>query len=303
MTQESEPVVYVNGEFQPSRAASVSVFDHGLLYGDGVFDTMFASYGYIFKLDQHIARLSRSMRAVRLEIAISLDALRDAVVETVARNGLRSAYIKVLVTRGVSPEPLLDPRECTPTLIIFARPYLSLADPEKLGSGLHAKVVSIRRVDMQALDPRIKSLNYLNLVLARMEAYAAGCDEALLLDSDGNVCEAPGYNVFVVKDGRLTTPATGILEGITRETVLELCEQVGIPSEIRSVAPYELAVADEVFLSSTAGGLVPISRVDGQPVGLGRPGPVIAELLREYDTLQESGKCGTPVTTSLPADS
>jgi len=296
VTEPVRSVVYVNGKYRPSEEATISVFDHGLLYGDGVFDTMFASYGYIFKIDQHLARFARSLRAIRLEIPTPIADLRRAVIDTVARNGLNNAYIKVVATRGISAEPLLDPRGCTPTVIIFARPYLSLADPAKVSTGLHAKVTSIRRVGMQALDPRIKSLNYLNLVLARMEAYAAGCDEALLLDDHGYVCEAPGYNVFLVREGHVVTPAYSILEGITRETVLELSAELDIPSEIRAVSPYELAVADEVFLTSTAGGLVPITRVDGQAVGSGKPGPIFSQLTRAYDALQESGRFGTQIT-------
>ena len=294
-TAVSTNVVYVNGQFVPAGEASVSVFDHGLLYGDGVFDTMFATYGYIFKLPEHLARFRRSLRAVRLDLPVPLNTLPDVIVETVARNGLRDAYIKIVATRGVSPEPLLDPRNCTPTLIVFARPYLSLAGAGKKETGLSTKLTTTQRIGHLALDSRIKSLDYLNLVLAKLEAVSAGADEALLLDDQGLVCEAPGYNLFVVRDGRLITPQRSILEGITRETVFELAAELGIPAENAPVAPYDLFVADEAFLTSTAAGLIPVTRVDGAPIGDGRPGPVFRRLDAAYDDLQRSGRHGTPI--------
>jgi branched-chain amino acid aminotransferase len=288
-------LVWINGELKPTDQAMISVFDHGLLYGDGVFDTMFATYGYIFKLRQHMERFSRSLRATRMALPIPEADLEGVVRDTVAANGLRDAYIKVVATRGVSPEPLLDPRNTTPTLIIFVRPYLSLAGAGKKETGLSTKLTSIQRVGHSALDPRVKNLNYLNLVLAKFEAINANADEALLLDEEGFVCEAPGYNMFVVRDGVVLTPERGVLEGITRETVLELCVDLGIPTVIKSVAPFDLFVADEIFLSSTAAGLVPVTRVDGALIADGRPGSIFRRLDAAYDELQRSGRHGTPV--------
>jgi branched-chain amino acid aminotransferase len=288
-------VVSLNGTLVASEAAVVSVFDHGLLYGDGVFDTMFASYGMIFRLADHLARFRRSLRAIRLTLPIPEQRLEAEILRTVAANGLRDAYIKVVATRGVSAEPLLDPRACAPTLIVFARPYLSLVDPSRRDLGISAKVTSIRRIGLPALDPRIKSLDYLNLVLGKLEAIAAGADEALLLDDDGLVCEAPGYNVFVVRGGTVVTPDRSVLEGITRATVLELCRELDIPAAPAPVAPYDLLTADEVFLSSTAGGLVPVVRVDGATIGDGRPGPILRRIDAAYGELQRSGRYGTAI--------
>lgn len=288
-------VVWINGELRPTDEAMISVFDHGLLYGDGVFDTMFATYGYIFKLQEHLARFRRSLRATRMALPIPEDSLERVVRETVAANGLRDAYIKVVATRGVSPEPLLDPRNTRPTLIVFVRPYLSLAGAGKKETGLSTKLTSIQRVGHSALDPRVKNLNYLNLVLAKFEAINANADEALLIDEEGFVCEAPGYNLFVVRDGSVLTPERGVLEGITRETVLELCDDLGIPAVIKSVAPFDLFVAQEAFLSSTAAGLVPVTRVDGALVADGRPGAIFRRLDAAYDELQRSGRHGTPI--------
>ena len=288
-------IVYVNGEYLPAGEAAVSVFDHGLLYGDGVFDTMFATYGYIFKLAEHVERFRRSLRAVRLEPPIPLDDLEGVIVETVARNGLRDAYIKVVATRGVSAEPLLDPRNCTPTLIVFARPYLSLAGAGKKETGLSTKLTTTQRIGHLALDARIKSLDYLNLVLAKLEAVNAGADEALLLDDQGLVCEAPGYNLFMVREGRVVTPSHAILEGVTRATVLELTDELGIPHGEGPIAPYDLFTAEEAFLTSTAAGLIPVTKVDGALIGDGRPGPVFRRLDAAYEDLQRSGRYGTPI--------
>ena len=288
-------VVYVNGEFKPTDQAVVSVFDHGLLYGDGVFDTMFATYGYIFKLREHLERFSRSLRATRMTLAIPEADLAQLVIDTVAANDLRDAYIKIVATRGVGPEPLLDPRGTTPTLIVFARPYLSLAGAGKRETGLSTKLTSIQRVGHAALDPRVKNLNYLNLVLAKIEAINADADEALLTDGDGYVCEAPGYNLFAVRDGVVITPDRGILEGITRETVLQICGEGGIPTAVKSLAPFDLFVADEIFLTSTAAGLVPVTKVDGAVIGDGRPGALFKRIDAAYDDMQRSGRHGTQI--------
>ncbi|MFN8620254.1 MAG: aminotransferase class IV [Chloroflexota bacterium] len=288
-------VVYVNGSFEPTDQASVSVFDHGFLYGDGVFDTSFARFGWIFKLDEHMDRLERSLKAVALELPMSMAELRAATIETAARNGHKDAYIKVVASRGVSAEPLMDPRNCTPTVVIFARPYLSLAGAGVKERGLVTKLTSLRRVSHTALDPRIKSLNYLNLVMSRMEAFAAGCDEALIVDEDGYVCEAPGYNIFALIGGELVTPDQGILEGITRATVFDLADDLGITARIGRLAPYDLFTAEEAFLTSTAGGLIPIVKVDGRTVGTGKPGPVLARMDKRYEELLSQGWKGTPI--------
>lgn len=293
---EYQGTVYVSGHWVAANNASVSVFDHGFLYGDGVFDSLFARYGYIFKLGAHVVRFQKSMRFIGLELDLQADDLVSVVLETVRRNNLSDAYIKMIATRGITRQPLLDPRSSVPTLVVFAQPYLSVSDPEKARRGLRAKLCSIRRVGIGALDPRVKSLNYLNLVLAKMEAINAECDEALLLDDDGFVCEGPGYNTFVVHDGTVITPDRGVLEGITRETVRELCGELGIVFEERKLAPYDYYVADESFISSTAGGLMPITSVDGRPVGTGKPGQTFAMLAKAYDEMLRSGKHGTSIS-------
>src|SRR6266571_1345891 len=185
-----EPIIYVNREFVPQSQARISVLDHALLYGDGIFETAFAWKRRVFKLDAHIDRGFRSMAAIALGSPVSRDEMRRLVLETVRRNELENAYIKWIITRGANGKPLMDPTGCVPNLIILAQPYISRVSQERSASGLRLKTVAVRRPPGEVLDPRIKSLNYLNLVLAKLEAKAAGADEALLLDMRGRVCEA-----------------------------------------------------------------------------------------------------------------
>jgi branched-chain amino acid aminotransferase len=289
-----ERVCYVDGGFVPEAEARVSVFDHGLLYGDGVFDTVVAWRGSLFRLDDHIARLFRSMKAVGLEGGVSAAELKSLTRQAVTLNGLDSAYVKWVVTRGSNGTPLMDPAGCRPNLIIVVRPYIErfTASAE---SGISLKTVAIRRTPAQCLDPGIKNLNYLNLILAKMEAQSAQCDEALMLDLQGNVCEAPGYNAFIVDNGRLLTPVRDILAGITRASVLQLARSRGMTALEQDIGLYQAYTADEVFLTSTAGGLIPVTRIDGRTIGTGRPGPVYAALSGAYAEILGAPEWGVPV--------
>lgn len=290
----SEHVVFINGEFIDEAAAKISVFDHAFLYGDGVFETAIAWRDRIFKLEAHLDRLFRSLTAVKLDPPHPRSVLRELIIETVRRNHLSNAYIKCVITRGTTSEPLLDTRGAHPGCVIFARPFLSLVAPEKVQVGVRLKTVATRRVGLASLDPRIKSLNYLNLVLAKLEAQASGADEALLLDDQGHVSEGSGFNIFAVHGRRLMTPEVGVLEGITRATVLELGPDLGLHGGPMDMSLYDLYTADEVFLTSTAGGLIPVVEVDGRPIGAGVPGAVIGQLASAYEELIGSETYGTP---------
>lgn len=290
-----EPILYVNGAFVPESQAKISVLDHGLLYGDGIFETACAWNGRIFKLDAHLDRGERSMAALALKPPVDRAELRRLVIETVRRNGLHDAYIKWMVTRGYNGKPLMDPAGCAPSLIILALPYINRATPERLAQGLRLKTVAVRRPPGQVLDPQIKSLNYLNLVMAKLEAKAAGADEALLLDLNGRVCEATGCNIFTVHGRRLATPRHDVLHGITRETVAELAQQAGFATEQRDLELYDAYTADELLLCSTAGGVLPVTQLDGRGIGAGQPGPVFQQLRGAYEALIASDRHGTPV--------
>jgi branched-chain amino acid aminotransferase len=288
-----EPIVYVGGEFVPQSQARISVLDHAVLYGDGIFETAAARNGFIFKLDAHIDRGFRSMAAIALTPPCDRAAMRDLIIETTRRNGLGDAYIKWLVTRGGNGRPLMDPAGCEPNLIIIVLPYIERA--ERLTEGMRLKTAALRRPPGQVLDPQIKSLNYLNLVLAKLEAKAAGADEALMLDMSGRICEAAGWNVFFVYGDRVRTPRHDVLRGITRETVMDLCPVHGLSVEISQLELYDAYTADEAFLAGTAGGLLPIVAIDGRAVGDGRPGPKFRALRSAYEELIGSGQYGTPV--------
>ena len=278
----AEPIIYVNGAFVPESEARISVLDHAVLYGDGVFDTAAAWGGRVFKIEAHIDRFFRSMKAIAIAPPVERDGLRGLIMEAVERNGLENAYIKWIATRGSNGAPLMDPEGCTANLIIITRPYIHRAIGEK---GLRMKTAAIRRPPGQVLDAQVKSLNYLNLVLAKLEAKAAGVDHALLLDIEGRICEAPGFNVFLVQDGRLRTPAHDVLRGITRATVMELAREAGLAVSEEDLELYDAHTADEMVLTSTAGGLLPVTELDGRAIGSGQPGPVFTSLAAAYDRM------------------
>jgi branched-chain amino acid aminotransferase len=290
-----EPILYVGGKFVSRGLATISVFDHVVLYGDGVYDTMCAWNYAVFKLDRHIDRLYESAHAIKLAIPQTKQEMKEIVLETVRRNALRNAYVKVLVTRGVSSQPLLNPYNCVPNVIAFAVPYMSQASDSGNDSGIKMIVSSMRRIPNECISTKVKSCNYLNHVLMRLEANEANADDAIELDMEGYVCEAPGYNVFFAKHGVLGTPADNILVGVTRETVLELAQAAGITTHMARVQPFDLYNADEVFLSSTAGGIVPVVQIDGRRIATGKPGPLTTKIRELYQCILESGEKSTSV--------
>lgn len=274
----AERIIYVNGAFVPEGEARISVLDHAVLYGDGVFETAVAWQGRVFKFDAHIDRFYRSMAAIAMDAPFKREELKGLILEAVRRNGLREAYVKWIATRGSNGTPLMDPAGCVANLIILAQPYIDRGG----AAGLRVKTTAIRRPPGHVLDAQIKSLNYLNLVLARIEAKAAGAEQALMLDVHGHICEAPGFNVFLVKGKTVRTPAQDVLMGITRETVLEIAPQLGFAVEERVLDLYDAYTADEMFFSSTAGGLLPVTELDGRRIGAGKPGPAFQALMGGY---------------------
>jgi branched-chain amino acid aminotransferase len=297
--QASDGLVYVSGAFRPTAEASVSVFDHGLLYGDGVFEGIRAYNGRVFRLERHIERLFDSAKAIRLAIPHTQAEVCDIVVETCRRNALHDGYIRLVVTRG--PGDLgIDPRKCPrPELIVIARPQLTMY--AGASAGIRLITSTFRRNAIDATSPSIKSLNYLNNVLARIEAADRGADEAILLDRDGHVAEATADNVFIVTERAVVTPPTSTnLRGITRETILQLAEGLGIRTEERTFALFDLWSAREAFMCGTMAEVVPIASVDGRTIGSGTPGPTTLRLMAAYSELVHS--TGAPIDASaLPA--
>ena len=288
-------VAYVNGAYVPKDQARISVFDFGFLRGDGVFDTTSAWNGRVFKLDAHLERLALSLRAARIPAPVPMEELRGIILETARRCGLPNAYIQTIVTRGEPPMGVRDLTQCRPGLIVFVVPYVWILQPDQIRAGGRALIASTRALPVQVLDPKIKSLSRQHFDLATLQGKAAGADVAIMLDLDGRVTEGPGFNVFVVKGGAMYSPPEGILMGITRQTVFELAVEHELPVHEAQLTAYDLYAADEVFLTSTAGGIMPLAEIDGRAIGDGRPGPVFRKVHDLYWALRESDRDGTPV--------
>lgn len=279
-------IIYLNGEYLPEEQAVVSVFDHGLLYGDGVFEGIRAYNGRVFKLRDHVVRLYESARTIGLEIPLSLEEFEEIILETLRRNNLRSGYIRPVVTRGKG-DLGLDPQKCpTPTIFCIAD-SIRLYPEELYENGLTLITVSTRRNIPVAVTPRVKSLNYLNNIYAKMEANLAGVPEAIMLNADGYVAEATGDNIFIVKNGVLCTPPPyiGLLEGVTRNAVMDLARQADIPVVEKVFTLHDLYNADECFLTGTAAEVIPTVKVDGRPIADGKPGKITRQLITAFREL------------------
>src|SRR5438270_11569421 len=278
--------VYISGKLYDKADARISVYDHGLLYGDGVFEGIRSYAGRVFRLEQHITRLYASAKAIWLEIPMSPEAMAKAVVDTLAANRLTDAYIRLVVTRGAGSLGL-DPRKTTDPQVIIITDAISLYPPELYEHGLKLVTAGTLRNHPSALNPRIKSLNYLNNILAKIEGTNAGCLEALMLNHKGEVAECTGDNIFVVRRGELHTPSldSGILEGVTRDAVIELARASGRTVVERSMDRHDVYTADECFLTGTAAEVIPVVECDGRAIGLGRPGPVTQDLRARFHAL------------------
>ena len=275
--------VYISGELFDKEEAKISVYDHGLLYGDGVFEGIRAYNGKVFRCEEHVDRLYESAKAIALKIPMSKQELDDAIHEALRANGLDDAYIRVVVTRGVGTLGL-DPTKChSPHLIIIVDTIL-LYPEDYYEKGLEVVTVPTVRNHHNALNPKIKSLNYLNNILAKIEALQAGVIEAIMLNKDGFVAECTGDNIFIVSDGTLITPPShaGILEGITRGVAMELAEAAGIRCLEQEMTRFDLYVADECFLTGTAAEIIPVVRIDSRDIGDAKPGPVTRQLLTMF---------------------
>ena len=286
--------IYVDGTLYEKDDAKVSVFDHGFLYGDGVFEGIRAYEGNVFRLKQHIDRLYRSAHTIALEIPLTPEQMTQAVLETIAANEERNAYVRLVVSRG--PGDLgIDPGNCgRPTVVIIVA-EIKLYPKELYETGAGIVTSSVRRIPIQCLDPRIKSLNYLNNIMAKLDAKRAGALEAIMLNQQGRVAECTADNLFFVEDGALKTPGlmNGALPGITRATVLEIGAKLGMPTEEGNYGLHDLYNADEVFLTGTGAEIMPVISVDGRTVGIGKPGATTKKLLNEFRILRS--KDGVPV--------
>jgi branched-chain amino acid aminotransferase len=283
--------IYLNGKFVDKEDAKISVYDHGLLYGDGVFEGIRAYDGVVFKLKEHIDRLYDSAKSITLEIPMSKEEMEKVVIETLRVNNLKDAYIRLVVTRGVG-DLGLDPRKCkSPTIFCIAEPMNPLLGED----GIRVITASVRRLPVDVLNPAVKSLNYLNSILAKIQANYAGVDEAFLLDAEGYVAEGTGDNIFVVKNGVIKTPpvSSSVLRGITRDTVIDLAREMGYEVVEERLTLHELYVADEVFITGTAAEIVPVVEIDGRKINDGKTGEITKKLREKFKEIRT--KLGTKI--------
>jgi branched-chain amino acid aminotransferase len=286
MTSKNSLQIYINGTLYDKENAKISVYDHGLLYGDGVFEGIRSYGGKVFRLDDHLDRLWNSAKAIILDIPMSKAQMAKAIVDTLEVNKIKDGYIRVVVTRGAGSLGL-DPNRCSDPQVIIITDRIALYPPELYEQGLEIITVSTVRNHPAALSPRIKSLNYLNNILAKIEGVQAGCIEALMLNYKGEVAECTGDNIFVVRQGRLLTPPLEacILEGITRDVVIDIARQAGIVVLETALTKHDVYIADECFLTGTAAEVVPVVKVDSRTIGAGVPGAVTRDLMSRFHKL------------------
>ena len=281
--------IYNDGQFYDRENAKISVFDHGLLYGDGVFEGIRFYNARVFRLEEHIRRLFDSAKAICLDVGLGQDEISAAVVETIRQNGLREGYVRLVVTRGCG-DLGLNPSLCPKATVFIIASKITLYSPDKYENGLHVVTCATRRIAHGALSPMVKSLNYLNNVMAKIEAQQAGAGEGLMLNEQGYVAECTGDNVFIVKNGEIFTPpiSSGALAGVTRAVVLEMADELGLRVLQPEMTRYDIYTADECFLTGTAAEVIPVVRLDNRVIGDGLPGAVTRRLIECFHGLTAS---------------
>lgn len=292
----ADGIAFIEGEYLPVSEAKISIFDIGFSRGDAVYDTVSVWKRCFFRLDDHVARFRRSCAGMRLTCPHPPDELKRILAGCVDRAGLQDAYVQMIVTRGTFPSlTRRDPRLCTNRFVAFAIPYVWIVSPERQEAGIDLVVSENRRTPTEAIDPRVKNFNWMDLQRGLFEALDRGGDTAVLCTPAGYLAEGPGFNLWLVRDGALATPRTNVLEGITRRTVFDLAAELGVAARETDLGPADLRGADEAFLSSTAGGIMPVSQVDGKPLGSGKPGPLTMRVRALYWEKREAGWMGTRV--------
>ncbi|MHC4047175.1 aminotransferase class IV [Bradyrhizobium sp. 23AC] len=288
-------VAFMDGSWVPLAEAAVPVLDRGFLRSDATYDVAHVWKGRFFRLKDHVERFQASMAGFRLSIPYSAGQIGDIMMECVARAQLRDAFVLVACTRGLPQPGTRDPRLCRNRLYAFAQPFVWVADEQQRKDGFHMMVAKTMRIPMESLDQRLKNFHWHDLTMSLFEAYDRGGNVSVLLDANGNVTEGPGFNVFIVKNGTVVTPDYGLFEGITRRTVIEIAADLQMRCEVRDVRVEELSEADEIFTSTTAGGITPVSYLEGRPIGDGRPGPFTQRILDIYWRLHDDDALSTPI--------
>ena len=291
----AEGAAFVDGEFVPVGEARIPILDWGFLRSDATYDVAHVWRGSFFRLEDHLDRFERGMAKLRMSLPFGRDRIREILVECVRLSGLRDAYAEIICTRGMPKPGSRDPRDCENRFYAFVVPFVWISTPENQDKGLHATISRVERIPPTSVDPTVKNYHWLDLQTALLDAYDRGGETAILVDKDDNVVEGPGFNIFSVKDGNISTPDSGLLEGITRKTVMELAAVLESPLQERPISAAELRYADEAFVTSTAGGVMPVTVVDDSPLGDGNPGPLTLRLRGAYWDLHEDPRFSLPV--------
>jgi branched-chain amino acid aminotransferase len=278
----SSGVAYVRGQYLPISEASIPMTDWGFLRSDATYDVVTVWEGSFFRLDAHLDRFMRSCQRWRLDPGRTPEQITEVLTQCVRLSGLRASYVEMICTRGQPPWGSRDPRQAVNQFYAFAVPYVWLANAEQREQGLHLRISDVQRIPPTSVDPTAKNYHWNDMTMGLLGALDTGADSVVLVDGADHVVEGPGFNVFCVRQGAIATPDAGMLEGITRRTVIEMAQSLGLPLQCRAVPARELRGADEVFLSTSGGGVLPVTRVDGQPLGDGRPGPVTRRLMATY---------------------
>lgn len=290
-----EGIAFIDGDYVPVAEARISLFDQAVMMSDATYDVVAAWRGAFFRLADHLDRFERSAAKLRLTLPVGRDDIAAVLAECVRRAGLRDAFVEMIVTRGIAPPGKRDFAAFTNRFMAFAVPYITIATPEQARRGLNLHISTVERTSVRSIDPTVKNYSRLDFIRAELETQAKGADRALLLDEDGHVTEGHAYNIFALSGGVLMTPASGVLEGITRKTVLELCRETNVQAKECRFTADQLRGASEAFATSTAGGVVPITRVDDRPLGDGQPGPLTQRLGDLYWAIHDDPRYATPI--------
>jgi branched-chain amino acid aminotransferase len=278
----ADGAAFIDGAYVPIDEARIPITDYGFLHSDVTYDVVAVWGGGFFRLQDHLDRFFRGIEKLHMQSPYDREEMAAILAECVSRSGIREAYVKLILTRGIPPKGGRDPRACENRFYAFAIPYIWIAPPEKQEQGLHLTVSSVPRISPDSVDPTVKNFHWGDMVQGIFEAYDRGAETPVLTDGQGNITEGPGFNLFAAIGGRLVTPASGVLLGITRMTVIELAETLNVKVDVGTLTEAELRAADEIFISSTAGGVIPVSKLDGQPIGDGSPGPLAMRLRQMY---------------------
>ena len=291
----ADGVAFVDGRYVPVGEARLPLLDWGFTRSDATYDVVHVWKGRFFRLEDHLDRFERSCRRLNLDPGFGRDAMRDILLQCVRASGLRDAYVEMICTRGTPAPGSRDPRLCRNSFFAFAIPFVWIVSPERQERGAHLIISEVPRIVPASVDPTVKNFHWGDLTRALFEAFERGAETAVLVDANGNLSEGPGFNVFAVDEGRVTTPHGTVLEGITRESVRELCAELDVPFALGDIRPQSLRDADEAFISSTAGGVMPVTRVDDRVLGNGAPGPITTRIRETYWRKHEQGWHATPV--------